>query len=55
MSEQNEMGTLSCKGFVQVTQWHWMVWLVGVISWWSVLLVEETRVPGKNHRPITSH
>jgi hypothetical protein len=30
MSEQNEMGTLSCKGFVQVTQWHWMVWLVGL-------------------------
>ena len=25
------------------------------ISWWSVLLVEETRVPGENHRPVTSH
>ena len=23
-----------------------------VISWWSVLLVEET---GENHRPVTSH
>jgi hypothetical protein len=22
---------------------------VSVISWWSVLLVEETRVPGENH------
>jgi len=22
---------------------------ISVISWWSVLLVEETRVPGKNH------
>ena len=21
------------------------------ISWWSVLLVEEIRVPGENHRP----
>ena len=42
------------------------VWLVGcmlpnailnnisAISWWSVLLVEETRVPGENHRPVTS-
>jgi hypothetical protein len=26
-----------------------------VISWQSVLLVEETGVPGENHRPIASH
>ena len=26
-----------------------------VISWWSVLLVEETRVPRENHRPDASH
>jgi len=26
-----------------------------VISWWSVLLVEETGVPGENHRPVASH
>jgi hypothetical protein len=25
-----------------------------VISWWSVLLVEETGVPGKNHRDVAS-
>ena len=25
------------------------------ISWRSVLLVKETRVPGENHRPVTSH
>jgi len=37
-------------------------WLYGatfinilVISWWSVLLVEGTRVPKENHRPVTSH
>jgi hypothetical protein len=24
-------------------------------SWQSVLLVEETGVPGENHRPVTSH
>jgi len=23
------------------------------ISWQSVLLVEETRVPGENHQPVT--
>ena len=26
---------------------------ISVISWWSVLLVEETRVPWENHRPVT--
>ena len=26
-----------------------------VASWWSVLLVEETGVPGENHRPAASH
>ena len=25
------------------------------ISWWSVLLVVEKRVPGENHRPVASH
>ena len=25
-----------------------------VIYWWSVLLVEETGVPGENHRPAIS-
>jgi DNA-binding beta-propeller fold protein YncE len=28
---------------------------ISVILWWSVLLVEETRVPGENHRPVASH
>jgi hypothetical protein len=28
---------------------------ISVISWWSVCLVEETGVPGENHRPVTSH
>jgi hypothetical protein len=28
---------------------------ISVISWQSVLLVEETRVPGENHRPVASH
>jgi hypothetical protein len=26
-----------------------------VISWRSVLLVEETEVYGENHRPVVSH
>jgi hypothetical protein len=27
---------------------------ISVISWWSVLLEEETGVPGKNHRTAKS-
>ena len=28
---------------------------ISVISWQSVLLVKETRVPGENHQPAASH
>ena len=28
---------------------------ISVISWWSILLVEETGVPGENHRPLASY
>jgi len=28
---------------------------ISVISWWSVLLEEETGVPGENHRQTISH
>ena len=28
---------------------------ISVISWRSALLVEETGVPGQNHRPAASH
>ena len=26
-----------------------------LMLWWSVLLVEETGVPGENHRTVASH
>jgi len=29
--------------------------IMSVISWKLVLLVEETGVPGENHRPAVSH
>jgi len=29
--------------------------IISVISWRSVLLVEETEAPGENHRPVASH
>jgi hypothetical protein len=28
---------------------------ISFISWWSVLLVEETGASGENHRPVVSH
>jgi len=28
---------------------------ISVISWKSVLLVEETEVPDQNHRPVVNH
>ena len=44
--------------------WYGMVWFMvfnatfnnlSLISWQSVLLVEETGVPGKNHWPVASN
>jgi hypothetical protein len=36
-----------------------MVWfgfnIISVISWQSVLLMEETEEPGENHWPVASH
>jgi hypothetical protein len=28
---------------------------ISIISWWSVLLVEETGLPGENHRLVASN
>ena len=28
---------------------------ISAISWWSVLLMEEAKVPRENHRPVASH
>ena len=28
---------------------------ISIILWQSVLLVEETDIPGENHRPVISH
>ena len=43
--------TYSCTAFQINTIFN----NISVISWWSVLLVEETGVPGKNHQPAASH
>ena len=28
---------------------------ISVISWWTVLLMEEIGIPRENHRPVASH
>jgi hypothetical protein len=28
---------------------------ISVITWWSVLLVEETMVPGENQKSVNTH
>ena len=49
---------------IYVSWWKWLVWFIvfnttfsnmSVISWRSVLLVKETKVPGENHWPVASH
>ena len=45
---------LYCNGLID-----WLIlWCfndISAISWWSILLEEETGVPGGNHRPAASH
>ena len=56
---------IKCQQIVENTgTWAWLVWFmvfnatfnnISVISWRSVLLEEETGVPGDNHRHVASH
>jgi hypothetical protein len=62
------LGELHFCGKKNVMPLHYLEWVrvrvmvfdatfnnISVISWQSVLLVEETGVPGENHRPVASH
>ena len=59
--KQNEpLYSLEWFQFFPVSFVHFMVFNatfnnISATSWRSVLLVEETRVPRENHRPVTSH
>ena len=52
-----------CGYTKSIIYWNWVRVMVfnatfnniSVISWWSVLLLEETGVPRENHQPDTSH
>ena len=41
--------------FVSLVEFNATFNNISVISWRSVLLVEETERPGENHRPVASH
>ena len=47
--------TMSCKYKVRVMMFNATFNNISAISWRSVLFVEETGVPGENHRPAASH
>ena len=47
--------TCHCNWRVMVMVFNATCNNISVISWWSVLLVEETGVLGENHLPVTSH
>ena len=46
--------TIFCL-FVCLMVFNATINIISVISWQSVLLVEETRVPKENHRHVASH
>ena len=49
------MGSTSGRFNVSVMVFNDTFNNISVVSWRSALLVEETRVPGENHRPAASH
>jgi hypothetical protein len=40
--------------YLSIQVWFWCLTPL-VILWQSVLLMDETGVPGENHRPAVSH
>ena len=51
IGEKNILDPSACGGMVFNATFN----NISVISRWSVLLVEETRVPWENHRPAAGH
>ena len=58
-------GQHELQQYIYILSFHGLLWVcymvfkatfnnITTISWRSVLLVEETGVPGENHRPVAS-
>ena len=54
MGEKKKNGTRVIKNFDWFMVFNATFNNISVISWQSVLLVEETRVPGESHWPVVS-
>jgi hypothetical protein len=50
-----ELGNLHLKIRVILMVFNATFNNISVISWWSILLVQETGVPGGNHRPAANN
>jgi len=46
---------MNYKGCVRVMVFNTTFNHISAISWWSVLLVEETGGPGENHQLVAGH
>ena len=51
----DEIDTIIVIGFDLVMVFNATFNNISAISWRSVILVEETGVPGENHGPVASH
>ena len=56
MKDKEPHLTLNQQILLKIASWFWFGLVfcasfnnISVISWWSALLMEETRVPGENH------
>jgi len=65
-SSRKNVASSHCRSSLYLHNWLFVGWLmvfnatfnnisVTCISWRSVLLVEETKVPRENHRSVTNH
>ena len=53
-TNSNEM-CLDLEQNVWLWLWIWCLAYISAILWQSVVLAEETGVPGENQRPVESH
>ena len=53
--QRGKLGTVAVRLFVCLMVFNTTFNNISGILWQSVLLMEETRVQGENHRPDTSH
>jgi hypothetical protein len=51
------MSLMFCRLLLSLwlVRWFMVFYNISAISWWPVLLAEETVVPGEIHRPVASH